>query len=83
MATIINNPSGTTAEDSSVGVVVGLIVAVILVVLFFMFAWPAIRNNGAYTPAGSEAPAGASANINLTVPGTDSGSNSGSGSTNQ
>jgi hypothetical protein len=79
MATIINNPSDRVpAEDSGVGVVVGLIVAVILVVLFFMFAWPTIRNNnvgsGTYTPADTNTP-GTSANINLTVPGASPSAN--------
>jgi hypothetical protein len=66
MATIINNPSGTP-EDSSVGVMVGIIIAIVLVVLFFVFAWPSIRA-GNTTPAGNNAPAGASTNINVTLP---------------
>jgi hypothetical protein len=44
MATIVNNP-GTT-EDSSAGVVIGVVIALLIIVLFFAFALPYIRNNG-------------------------------------
>jgi hypothetical protein len=45
MATIVNNPGGTT-EDSSAGVVIGIVIALLIIVLFFAFALPYIRNNG-------------------------------------
>ena len=70
MATIINNPSGTTSEDSSVGMVVGLIIALVLIVLFVMYGLPALRG-GSAAPA-SDAP-GASANLNVTLPSGDTG----------
>lgn len=73
MATIINNPSDTrpvvATGDSGVGMVVGLLVALVLIVLFVMYVLPSIRGT-AVTPAATENPAGATANINLTVPGT-------------
>jgi|GEM_PF-1146819 len=69
MATIINNPSGGTSEDSSAGIVVGLVVALILIVLFIMFVWPSIKNNRSDALAPGETPAGASANINVSLPG--------------
>ncbi len=67
MATIINNPgdSRPVVEDGSgVGVVVGLIIAVILVILFFLFAWPAIQGNTAATPSTSNP----GVNVNVTLP---------------
>lgn len=70
MATIINNPSGTTDEDSSgMGIVVGLIVAVVLVILFFLFAWPSINNTPGVPNTGTDTTQpGASANVNVTLP---------------
>ncbi len=73
MATIINNPTDTrpvVAEDSSVGMVVGLIVALVLIVLFVMYVLPSFRAStpGTYTPADTSG-----TNINVTVPGTSGG----------
>ncbi len=83
MATIINNPSDTrpvvTSEDSGVGIVVGLLVALVLIVLFVMYVLPSMRG-AAVTPA-TETPAGASANINLTVPSTGDSGTGGTGGT--
>ena len=47
MATVINNPP-TPASDagSGMGFFVGLLVVIILAVLFFVYALPAIRNSG-------------------------------------
>ena len=58
MTTIINKGSG---ESSGAGLVIGVIIGVVLIALFFIFALPALRNNGA--------PAGGSANINVEIPG--------------
>lgn len=64
MATIINNPSGT--EDSSAGVVIGILAAIVLVILFIMFVWPSISGR---TPAPTDTSTpGASTNINVELP---------------
>jgi hypothetical protein len=63
MATIINNPTaGTPAEDSSVGVIVGILAVVLLAVLFFIFVYPSI-NNSAATPTDT-----GGTNINVELP---------------
>jgi hypothetical protein len=46
MATIVNNPGPGTTEDSSAGVVIGVVIALLIIVLFFAFALPYIRNSG-------------------------------------
>lgn len=83
MATIINNPSDTTrpvvTDDSPVGMIVGLIVALVLIVLFVMYVVPSFR--GASTSTPTDTTPGSSANINLTVPSGTSGTSGSTGST--
>ncbi len=62
MATIINNP-GTNSDDSGVGVVIGVVVGLLLIVLFFAYALPSIR--GTATPSTTQAPGGATVNVQL------------------
>lgn len=68
MATIINNPSDTrpvvTSDDSGVGMIVGLVVALVLIVLFVMYVLPGFQGASTSAPVDT-APA---TNINLTVP---------------
>ncbi len=72
MATIINTPpSGNTSSDSGLGLVLGIIVAIVLIVLFFAYALPAIRNS----QTNNTQPQPGGANINVTLP--SSGGNSG------
>lgn len=66
MATIINNPPGSTSEDSGLGVVVGIIMAVVLVILFLLFVLPTIQGTPAVPDTGE--PAGGSATVNVTLP---------------
>ncbi len=42
MATVINNPSGTT-DSSGSGALLGILVAVVLGILFFVYLLPAIQ----------------------------------------
>ncbi len=63
MATIVNNP-GTTTEDSGAGVVIGVVIALLIIVLFFAFALPYIRSNSG-TPGVPNTGSDASVNINL------------------
>ncbi len=42
MATIINNPD-TGSSNSGMGTVVGIVLAIIIVALFFMYGLPAMR----------------------------------------
>lgn len=74
MATIINNPPGATGEDSGVGIVVGLMVAVILVVLFLLFILPGIRGTTPAVPDTGSEP-GSSATVNVTLPAASPSSN--------
>ena len=43
MATIVNNPPSADRSDSSMGFFIGTLVIIILGVLFFAYALPAIR----------------------------------------
>lgn len=74
MATIVNNPGGTT-EDSSAGVVIGVVIALLIIVLFFAFALPYIRNNGA-TP-GVPNTGSNDSTINVDLPDINTGGSSG------
>jgi hypothetical protein len=76
MATIVNNP-GTT-EDSSAGVVIGVVIALLIIVLFFAFALPYIRNNGV-TPGVPNT--GSDSTVNVELPDINTGG-SGTGSGN-
>ena len=71
MATIINNPGENSS--SGAGVIVGLVVAVILVAVIFIYGIPYLRSNNT---GASNTP---SANINVTLPGAnkDNGGTSG------
>lgn len=77
MATIINNPAGTTTEDSSsVGIIVGVLIVILLAVLFYVFVYPSMRSSNAVTAPtdNTTQPAGGSATVNVQLP--TSGSNS-------
>jgi hypothetical protein len=50
MATVINNPSGNS-DNSGTGVIIGVIVAIILIILFFVYGLPALR--GGASPSNS------------------------------
>ncbi|MDD5050934.1 MAG: hypothetical protein PHV93_04350 [Candidatus Pacebacteria bacterium] len=60
MATIINTP-GTPSEDSGLGIVLGVLIAIIVIVLFFVYGLPAIRGN--QTPQTSNG-----INVNVSLP---------------
>lgn len=69
MATIINNPSDGTAAGSGMGVIVGVIVALVVLALFFIYALPALRGNT------GEQDGSATINVDLPNPGTTEDSN--------
>lgn len=69
MATVINNPSD---NGSGAGTVIGILVALILVALLFIYGLPALRG-GASTGTPNTTP-GASANIDVNLP-TSGGAN--------
>jgi len=48
MATVINNPD-TSGDSGGMGWVVGMIIAILLAFVFFVYALPAIRNSGSGT----------------------------------
>lgn len=49
MATIINNPSDSGGDSSGVGLIFGVIVAVLLIGLFLVYFLPELRNNNEQT----------------------------------
>lgn len=62
MATVINNPGD---NSSGAGIIIGLVVAVVIVALIFIYGIPALRaSNRAAAP---------SANVNVTLPSSNSG----------
>ena len=65
MATVINNPGNTTSDDGAgvgLGMIVGIILAVVVIALLAIYGIPALRISSAPTQ-----PAGAT-NINVTLP---------------
>jgi hypothetical protein len=62
MATVINNPGNDSG--SGAGVIVGLVIAVILIAVIFIYGLPALRNGTT-----NQAP---SANIDVNLPGANS-----------
>lgn len=71
MATVINNPG---ENSGGAGVIVGLVVAVIIIAVVFIYGLPAIRG-------GTSNNAAPSANIDVNLPGSNSGNSGGSGGT--
>ena len=69
MATIVNNPGGSS--DSSVGIIVSVIVLILAIALFFIYALPAIQRGN----APEEQPG--SINIDVTAPSSSPGSSPG------
>ena len=71
MATIINNPAGggENSSDSGLGFILGIVIAIILIILFFVYGLPYLRRSQGPAPTIS------STNINLTVPTPKEGGN--------
>ncbi len=69
MATVINNPGGGDSEGVGVGMIVGIILAVLVIALLVIYGIPTIRDEQA-TPQQPET------NINVTIPNPTSGTNS-------
>ncbi len=68
MTTVINTPGGQS-DDSGLGFILGVIVAIVLVALFFVYALPALRQKDQPTTNV----------ITIPIPGTGSTDNSGTG----
>lgn len=60
MATIVNTPAGTS-NDSSAGIIIGVIIALVLIVLFFVYGLPYLRD-------GVRESSSPSTNINVDLP---------------
>ncbi|MDO8594917.1 MAG: hypothetical protein Q7R93_05430 [bacterium] len=74
MTTVINTPPTQESSDSGVGILLGVIVGLVLIALFFVYALPAIR--------GTEAQKSDSIDVNIKLPGdASSPSASGGGTT--
>lgn len=72
MATIINNPGnrGSNSDsDSTISIIIGFILLLVVVGLFFVYALPALRNNA----ENSAAPQNSSLDVNLKLPAGDGG----------
>ena len=65
MTTIINTPPSTT-EDSSAGVVIGIIFGALIVVLLIVFGIPYLRNRT--SPQSPAAVPNGATTINVTLP---------------
>jgi hypothetical protein len=61
MTTIINTPPAGESADSGLSLIFGIIIALILVALFFVYGLPAIRSNGV-------APKANDVNVNVKLP---------------
>ncbi len=62
MATIINNPGEHTTEDSGLGLMIGVLLAIVLLAVFFVYILPAIRNSKPQSDQGGNI------NLNVTTP---------------
>jgi hypothetical protein len=45
MTTIVNTPSSGESSDSGLGLIIGAVVAILLIALFFVYGLPALRQN--------------------------------------
>jgi hypothetical protein len=59
MATIVNTPNGSS-EDSGLGLILGILLALVLIFLFFVYGLPAIR--------GGDNPVDRDTTINVDIP---------------
>jgi hypothetical protein len=76
MKTVVNNPGGgTSSESSGVGLILGVIVAIVLIGLFFVYGLPALQG----TPSPAAQTGGT--NVNVTLPNTGTGTSGTSGGT--
>lgn len=66
MATVINNPP---SEGSGAGTIIGLVLAVIIIALLFIYGLPMVR--------GTNDTAAPGANVNINLPTGSSGNNEG------
>lgn len=46
MTTVVNNPAPANESDGGMGMIVGVIVLLVVIYLFFMYGLPAIRQMG-------------------------------------
>lgn len=53
MTTVINNPGNGEGSNSSLSIIIGIIVLLVVAGLFFVYALPAIRNRNAIPQNGS------------------------------
>ncbi len=66
MATVINNPGGSDGESTGVGMIIGIILAIVVIALFLIYGIPAMRGGNTNNPPAG----GTNINVNLPTPGT-------------
>ena len=64
MATVINNPSD---NGSGAGTVIGILIAIILIAVLFIYGLPALRGSSPTTSTANTTP-GASASVDVNLP---------------
>ncbi len=83
MTTVINTPPTNNGESTGFGLIIGIILTVLVIGLFFIYGLPALRNSGENRPQTENS----NTEIRVTLPGNDdaggdnNGANSGSGNT--
>ncbi len=61
MTTVINNPGDGESSGSMTGMILGVVVLLVVIGLFFVYALPAMRNSGA-------APTSGTVDVNVKLP---------------
>lgn len=60
MTTVVNNPGGGSGDSGGAGIVLGVLLAIVLIGLFFVYGLPAMRGN--------QAPQNGSIDVNVQLP---------------
>ncbi len=76
MVTVVNTPPGSGESDSGVGLIVGIILAIVVIALFFIYGLPALRNSAQPVPQDNNR----DINIDVDLPNVPGDTSGGSGS---
>lgn len=67
MVTVVNSPGPGETESSGVGLVIGVLLAIVVIVLFFIYGLPALRTSQTQNQTPQNTSPGGS-NIQINVP---------------